>query len=97
MKAQWSKTAALMKRLDADSGPANEIIGNSSHFKALLNGQRAWLAYREAYCPIFGASGGSMKPMLIDICRRDETRTRTDQLKSLMLSPANGHPYYEDQ
>ena len=64
MNAQWAKTARLMKRLD-DESPPNEIIGNSSHSEALLNGQRAWLAYRDAYCPIFGASGGSMKPMLI--------------------------------
>ena len=97
MNAQWVKTAALMKRLDTDAGPPNDIVGNSSHFEALLTGQRAWLAYRDAYCPIFGASGGSMKPMLINICRRDLTRARTEQLKSLMLSPATGNPYYEDQ
>lgn len=97
MNAQWVKAAALMKRLDANSRPPNEIIGNSSHYEALLNGQRAWLAYRDAHCPIFGASGGSMKPMLISLCRRDQTRARTEQLKSVMLNPATGNPYYEDQ
>ena len=97
MNGQWSKTAALMKRLDAHAGPPNGIIGNSSHFEALLNGQRAWLAYRDAYCPIRGASGGSSKPMLIDICRRDLTRQRTEQLKALMLHPMSGNPYFEDQ
>jgi uncharacterized protein YecT (DUF1311 family) len=97
MNAQWGKTVALMKRLDADAGPPNEIVGNVSHFAALANGQRAWLAYREGHCPIFGASGGSMKPMLINICRRDLTRSRTEQLKSMMLNPATGNPYYLDQ
>jgi len=97
MNAQWTKTAALMKRLDMAAGPPNEIIGNTSHFEALLNGQRAWLAFRDAHCPIYGAGGGSMKPMLIDICRRDLTTDRTEQLKSLMENPATGNHYYEDQ
>ena len=97
MNAQWNKTSVLMKRLDARAGPPNEIIGNISHFDALLNGQRAWLAYRDAHCPIFGASGGSMKPMLVAICRRDLTQARTEQLKGLMLNPATGNPYFEDQ
>jgi uncharacterized protein YecT (DUF1311 family) len=97
MNVQWDKTAVLMKRLDADDGPPNDIVGNSSHLEALLNGQRAWLAYRDAYCPILGASGGSSKPMLIDICRRDLTRQRTEQLKALTLHPMSGNQYYEDQ
>ena len=97
MNAQWLKTSELMKRLDTDSGPPNEIIGNMSHFEALLKGQRTWLAYREAYCSIFGASGGSSKTMLIYTCRRDETRARTEKLKSLRLNPMTGKSYYEDQ
>jgi uncharacterized protein YecT (DUF1311 family) len=96
MNAQWRQTAALMKRLDADD-PPNPALGQSSNFDALVEGQRAWLAYREAYCPIFGSGGGSMKPMLIDICRRDVTRLRTEQLKGLMLNPVTGNYYYEDQ
>jgi uncharacterized protein YecT (DUF1311 family) len=96
MNAQWRRTAALMKRLDAQNAP-NAIVGNSSHFEALQKGQRAWLAFRDAYCPIFGASGGSMAPMLRGICLRDVTRARTQQLKGLMLNPATGNPYYEGQ
>jgi hypothetical protein len=38
-----------------------------------------------------------MKPMLIDICLRDVTRLRTEQLKGLMLNPVTGNSYYEDQ
>ena len=95
MNEQWKKTAVLMKRLDADYLP-NAIVGRSSHFEALLDGQRAWLKFRDAYCPIFGASGGSMAAMLRNLCLRDVTRARTEQLKGLMLSPATGNPYYED-
>jgi uncharacterized protein YecT (DUF1311 family) len=96
MNEQWNKTAALMKRLDADDPPIAEI-GQSSNYEALLNGQRAWLQFRDDYCPIFGTGGGSMKPMLIDLCHRDVTRARIEQLKSLMLNPATGNSYYEDQ
>jgi hypothetical protein len=38
-----------------------------------------------------------MAPMLRDLCLRDITKARTEQLKSLMLHPMTGNPYYEDQ
>ena len=96
MNDQWVKTEALMKRLDAEDPPKAEL-GQSSHHQALLNGQRAWLQFRDAYCPIFGAGGGSMSPMLEYLCLRDITRSRTEQLKKLMSNPATGNAYYEDQ
>ena len=96
MNKQWIETEALMKRLDADNPPDAEL-GQSSHYQALLNGQRTWLQFRDSYCPIFGAGGGSMRPMLEKLCMRDVTRERTEQLKSLMSNPATGNAYYEDQ
>ena len=96
MNQQWEKTASLMKRLDIDHPPIAEI-GQSSHSEALLKGQKVWLQFRDAHCPIFSASGGSMAPMLRDLCLRDITKARTEQLKALMLNPATGNPYYEDQ
>ena len=95
MNEQWQKTEALMKRLDAYYQP-NPALGQSSYAVALLKGQRAWLQFREAFCPIFGAGGGSMGPMFRYKCLRDVTKARTEQLKSLMLSPATGNPYFED-
>ena len=96
MNAQWKKAEALMKRLDADN-PPNADLGQSSNYQALLNGQRAWLQFRDAHCPIFGTGGGSMRPMLEYLCLRDITRERAEQLKGLMLNPATGNAYYEDQ
>ena len=96
MNVQWRQTAALMMRLDADL-PPNEVMGRRSQSDALLIGQRAWLQYRDAHCQIFGDSGGTMAPMLEFICLRDITRARTEQLKSMMVHPATGNPYYEDQ
>ena len=96
MNVQWAKTSALMKRLDADV-PPNDIMGRRSQAEALLKGQRAWLSYRDAHCFIFGDSGGTMAPMLEYICLRDITRARTEELESMMVHPATGNPYFEDQ
>ena len=92
MNVQWKRIAAIMKRRDAD-WPPNEKIGQSSHFEALLAGQRAWLAYRDAHCTIFRTDGGSMAPMLEYICLRNVTLKRTEELASLMLSDVSGEPY----
>ena len=96
MNQQWGKTASLMKRLDVDHPPIAEIA-QSSRSEALLKGQKVWLQFRDAHCPIFSASGGSMAPMLGDLCLRDITKAGTEQLKALMLNPATGNPHYEDQ
>jgi uncharacterized protein YecT (DUF1311 family) len=96
MNIQWVQTAALMKRLDADL-PSNDVMGRSSQFHALLEGQRAWAIFRDAHCKVLKAGGGSMAPMLRDLCRRDLTKARTEQLHDLMKNPATGNPYFEDQ
>ena len=93
MNAQWSQTAALMKRLDRDNPPSPHL-GQSSVFAALLAGQHAWLKYRLAHCSILVSFGGSIAPMREFICRRDLTRERTKQLKHLMLNPSNDEPFY---
>ncbi|MFM5923044.1 MAG: lysozyme inhibitor LprI family protein [Novosphingobium sp.] len=97
MNAQLARVETLMSRLDADAGPPNEIIGNYSRTEALRRGQAAWLTFRLEHCRIQGAGGGSMARMLIHLCERDATRLRTLQLNTLMLNPATGNPYYEDQ
>ena len=93
MSAQWSRTSAVMKRIDRDHPPQSNI-GQSSKFGALLAGQQAWLQYRLAHCSIEKSFGGSMAPMLEFICRRDLTRERTKQLKKMMLNPINDEPFY---
>lgn len=89
MNKQWARTAALMKRLDADY-PPDPGYGEHSQYEALLNGQRAWIKFRDAQCSLYDGARGSITPMLKGICLRDVTRARTEQLKSLMLN-------YEDQ
>lgn len=96
MNRQWEKTAKILKRYDVES-PPDATRRESSLFKALLAGQRAWLKYRDEHCRVFGAGGGSMSPMLEGICLRDITRKRTEELAELASSPATGKPYFEDQ
>jgi uncharacterized protein YecT (DUF1311 family) len=51
---------------------------------ALLESQRAWLTFRDAECKWqgFAAHGGSMEPMLVNICAAKLTRDRIKQLQT---------------
>lgn len=53
---------------------------------ALLASQRAWLSFRKAHCEIEGysARGGSMEPMLVNLCYEELAKARTKQLKDML-------------
>ena len=86
MNAQWQKTAAQMKQADKTATPDD---GRPGYFAALLAGQRAWLAFRDAHCVSEGywARGGSMQPMLVSLCLEKLTKDRTQQLRQLADYP----------
>lgn len=52
---------------------------------ALLKSQRAWIAYRDAQCELagFAARGGSLQPMLVQMCLADLTLARIKELNSV--------------
>lgn len=85
LNAQWKITYAQMKAWDAE-GLSND--GRPGHARALLDGQRAWLKYRDAHCVSEGyqARGGSMESMLVGLCLEDLTKKRTEQLRELAES-----------
>ena len=87
LNAQWKRTAARMKELDASSYPFDD--GRAGYFETLLASQRAWLAYRDAHCASEGywARGGSMEPMLVSFCLAGLTNDRTEQLRQLAEYP----------
>lgn len=87
LNEQWAKTAARMKALDA--GIDAEYDKQPGHFETLLEGQRAWLTFRDAQClsESFMARGGSMQPMLISQCKTYLTELRTQQLRDLAAGP----------
>jgi uncharacterized protein YecT (DUF1311 family) len=91
MSAQWAKTSAAFKRVDSDSraGP-----WPTKAFDSLVQGQRAWLTYREASCRGVGLiyAGGSIAPMNELLCRAAITDTRTKELLLLSQNPNSDEP-----
>jgi uncharacterized protein YecT (DUF1311 family) len=87
LNAQWAETSARMKALDEDIDRAND--NQPGHLETLLEGQRAWLGFRDAQCrsESFMARGGSMQPMLVAQCLAYMTELRTEQLRVLAAGP----------
>lgn len=86
LNAQYKKTRAAMQATDADL--EGEMKGAE---KALLAGQRGWIAYRDGECEAegFQVRGGSMEPMLVSSCKATMTRLRTKELKEMADGPGN--------
>lgn len=82
MTAQWKRTYAYMKRLDAQDTSRG---GGFGYAGAVLNSQRAWLKYRDAQCVIEGGefAGGSLAPMTRSQCAARLSRERAKQLIAL--------------
>ena len=87
LNEQWELTAAAMREADAEID--REFDRQRGHYETLLQGQRAWLLYRDAQClsESFMARGGSMQPMLEHFCMTYLTELRTDQLRVLAAGP----------
>ena len=85
LNAIWKDAMAAAKALDAEESNPN-LKGAA---KALLAGQRGWIAYRDGQCELAGweAHGGSMEPMLESGCKAELTRERTSQLKAFISRP----------
>lgn len=83
MTRQWQIAVANAKA--ADKEPRMSWDKRPSYFAALLEGQRAWLKFRDAHCVSEGyeARNGSMEPMLIAACKEELTKVRTRQLQDL--------------
>jgi uncharacterized protein YecT (DUF1311 family) len=73
-----AKVSDKNRRLSGDTRP--------TYFSALLEGQRAWLRFRDSHCISEGywARGGSMEPMLVASCKEELTKARTAQLYELV-------------
>ena len=86
LNAQYKATRAAMQAIDTDLDA--DMKGAE---KALLAGQRGWIAYRDGQCEAegFQARGGSMEPMLVSGCKAAMTRLRTKELKALADGSGN--------
>ena len=88
LNAAYRTVMARMKQLDRGTRPADlppaERAG-PSYTQALLNSQRAWLAYRDANCRAFSYEyrGGSAQGLSNRVCLTRVTRARTAELRLL--------------
>ena len=87
LNEQWAITAREMR--DLDDQIDRDEDQQPGHYETLLEGQRAWLAFRDAQCrsESFFARGGSMQPMLELHCKAYMTELRIQQLRGLSAGP----------
>lgn len=81
LNAVWKEAKAAAKAMDVEF---EEPMKGAE--KALIAGQRGWIAYRDGQCELAGweAHGGSMEPMLVSGCMAELTRARTKELKDFI-------------
>ena len=80
LNADYKMARDEMRRIDSDL-PKN-MRGAA---KALLNGQRAWIKYRDGACNAEGFvfRGGSIEPLIVSTCKERLTRQRSEDLRKL--------------
>jgi len=73
LNEQWLKVAA-------------DYLEDAESKKLLLDGQRAWINYRDAQCELAASDskGGSIWPLINSSCLADLTRQRTKELADLL-------------
>jgi len=75
------------KALNAEWQKVLAHYGDDAETKALLlDGQRAWIKYRDAQCEMaaFDNRGGSIWPLINSMCLAELTRKRTAELADLL-------------
>lgn len=85
LNAEYKKTMAAMRKMDAEPGSHPSGDTRPGYAAALTAAQRAWIAYRDAHCLSLGYQmrGGTAEPMLVWGCKETLTRDRTEQLVDL--------------
>ncbi len=73
----YKAAQVAMKEIDADLPDAEKGAATS-----LRDGQRAWIAYRDAACAAEGylSHGGSIEPMVVAYCLARVTKTRAQEI-----------------
>lgn len=86
LNAQWKLTAEVMKQRDKEWASLGSSDKRPGFFASLLEGQRAWLRYRDAQCRVDGyaARMGSLEALLVASCKTRLTELRTAELKALI-------------
>ncbi len=73
----------LWPKLKSDAEANDKDTGKTEFVDGLLASQRAWIAFRDAECIWQGyeAHGGSLEPMIVNVCSARLTRDRIKQLQ----------------
>lgn len=72
------------KRLNSAYKALKKSLSKSRQ-KELLTAQRLWIKYRDANCGFYNdPNGGTMHRMFAQECFMDATRSRADELKSML-------------
>jgi uncharacterized protein YecT (DUF1311 family) len=82
LNVQYLMTRKAAKARDTDNDGDADQQGAE---QALIKGQRAWIAYRDAHCDAFAyqVHGGSLETEFGLECQADLTRKRTVELRRL--------------
>lgn len=85
LNAEYRKTIAAMRKADAGVDSRLPSDTRPGYAAALVEAQRAWIAFRDAHCRLVGYQmrGGSGEPMLVWQCKETLTRARIKQLIDL--------------
>lgn len=89
-KDQAEMNFCAAEELKSSDAELNQIYGQvtkdlkADHLEALKKAQTAWIAYRDAACESYSliAEGGSMQPMMKNLCLSRVTDERVDLLKT---------------
>jgi len=79
--AAWLAADAELNRLWGIAKPRADAGG---YGRALLDAQRAWIAYRDAACAAEAApyAGGSIQPLIVNSCFERLTLRRNEDLRT---------------
>ena len=80
----WPVILKHMEQVDKASKDFFPEYANGAN--KLLQAQRAWIRFRDAHCETVGAqyAGGSIRPLIQNLCKEELTGNRIEQLESLM-------------
>lgn len=74
-------------RLNQAYGKLVDQVGKGGEGTALRQAQRAWIAYRDAQCPLegrLGAGGGTAQGLFVQTCMTALTRQQADRLQAAL-------------
>ena len=81
LNTMWKTVMPRLKQWDAELE-----ISDTGYANAVLEAQRAWIAFRDTQCTAegFQVHGGTMQPLIINSCLAKMTRARTKQLSEIL-------------